>query len=391
MCFFCYNLAMKESIKTERLLLRKLQKDDAEAIFQWTSDPEVCRYLTWNAHKSIEVTKTILDQWVKEYENPDCYRYGIVLKEENKLIGMIDVYGYHRGNPVIGYVLNRHYWGKGYMTEAFGAFKEELLERFKTLIIRACKDNVGSNRVIEKNGFRKIGTEKQDLKRNGVLVEVNEYRYLKDGVGRMKVLLINGSPHPKGCTARALREVESTLNEEGIETEFITVGNKAIRGCISCNTCHKNGKCVFDDEVNEVARKFEEADGLVVGSPVYYGHANGTVLAFMDRLFYSTRFSKKMKVGAAVVSSRRAGSTSAFEDLNKYFTITQMPIVSSHYWNEVHGFTAEDVEKDLEGLRTMRNLGRNMAFLLKGIKLARLEYGIPETEKGPSTSFPDGL
>lgn len=166
----------------------------------------------------------------------------------------------------------------------------------------------------------------------------------------MKVLLLNGSPYIDGCTKRALLEVEASLNEEGIDTEIIEVGSKDIRGCIACGSCVRNGKCVFDDLVNEVAKKFQDADGLVVGTPVYYAGANGTIKSFLDRLFYSTPFSKTMKVGATVVSSRRAGSTSAFDDINKYFTISSMPIVSSTYWNEVHGFTKEDVEKDLEGL-----------------------------------------
>lgn len=191
----------------------------------------------------------------------------------------------------------------------------------------------------------------------------------------MKVLMINGSPHPQGCTARALKEVADTLATQGIESQIITVGNKDIRGCIACGYCRENGRCVFNDLVNETAPLFEEADGLIVGTPVYYAHANGGVLSFLDRLFYSTPFSKAMKVGATVVSSRRAGSTSAFDDINKYFTICGMPVASSTYWNEVHGFTAEDVEKDLEGLQTMRNLGLAVAFLLKSIALGRKEFG----------------
>lgn len=191
----------------------------------------------------------------------------------------------------------------------------------------------------------------------------------------MKVLIINGSPHPEGCTSRALKEVAETLSQYGIDSQFINVGNKDIRGCIGCYKCRQIGRCVFDDLVNEVAPLFEKADGMIVGSPVYYAHANGTVLSFLDRLFFSTPFSKAMKVGATVVSSRRAGSTSAFDDINKYFTICGMPIASSTYWNEVHGSTAEDVEKDLEGLQTMRNLGKSVAFLLKSIELGRKELG----------------
>lgn len=205
-----------------------------------------------------------------------------------------------------------------------------------------------------------------------------------------KVLLLNGSPHPKGCTATALMEMIPAFSSAGIETELIQVGNKDIRGCVSCGSCGKTGKCVFDDLVNEVAAKFETADGLVVGSPVYYGSPNGTILAFMDRLFYSTPFSKHLKVGAAVVSARRGGNTASFDVLNKYFTISGMPVASSTYWNQVHGFTAEDVKKDLEGLQTMRNLARNMSFLIKAIADAREKYGLPEVEHGAFTSFPDG-
>ena len=207
----------------------------------------------------------------------------------------------------------------------------------------------------------------------------------------MKVLLVNGSPHINGCTFRALKEVEETLKKEGIETELVSVGNKEIRGCISCRTCAKNGKCVFDDAVNEIATKFEEADGIVIGTPVYYAGSNGAILSLLDRLFYSTHFDKTMKVGAAVISSRRAGSTSALDEIYKYYGISNMPIVTSSYWNEVHGFKAEDVEKDLEGLQTMRNLGRNMAFMIKSINAGKEKYGLPQNEKGVFTSFSEGL
>ncbi len=205
----------------------------------------------------------------------------------------------------------------------------------------------------------------------------------------MKVLVINGSPHLSGCTDRGLREVEKVLQANGIETERVNIGKKDVRGCIACNFCREHGRCVFEDVVNETAPKFAEADGLLLGSPVYYAGANGQLLAFLDRLFYSTSgvFDKTMKVGASVVSSRRAGSTSAFDELNKYFTICSMPVVSSTYWNEVHGFVADDVEADLEGLQTMRNLGNNMAFLIKAIAAAKATSGIPEQERGAFTSF----
>ena len=196
----------------------------------------------------------------------------------------------------------------------------------------------------------------------------------------MKVLILNGSPRVNGCTARALEEVSKTLNEEGIETETIVVGNKDV-----------TGKCVFNDIVNDIAVKFENADGIIIGSPVYYAGSNGTIISLLDRLFYSTHFDKTMKVGACVLSSRRAGSTSAMDEINKYFTICSMPIVSSSYWNEVHGFKARDVEKDKEGLQTMRNLGRNMAFMIKAINLGKEKYGLPKVEKGEFTSFSDGL
>ena len=205
-----------------------------------------------------------------------------------------------------------------------------------------------------------------------------------------KVLLLNGSPHAKGCTAAALDEMVKIFSEEGIETETVQIGSKAIRGCIGCNRCGSLGKCVFDDLVNEVAPKFEAADGLVIGSPVYYGSPNGTILSFLDRLFYSTPFSKHMKVGAAVVSCRRGGNTASFDALNKYFSISSMPIAASTYWNMVHGFTAEDVAKDLEGLQTMRNLAKSMSFLIKVISDGKEKYGCPEPERGVFTSFHDG-
>ncbi len=205
----------------------------------------------------------------------------------------------------------------------------------------------------------------------------------------MKILVVNGSAHLNGCTDRGLREVEKTLAENGISTERVNIGNKDVRGCIGCNFCREHGRCVFNDIVNETAPKFAEADGLVVGSPVYYAGCNGQLLAFLDRLFYSTAgtVDKTMKVGAAVVSSRRAGSTSAFDEINKYFTISAMPIVSSTYWNEVHGFTAEDVEADLEGLQTMRNLGNNMAYIVKALAAARAHTAYPEQERSSFTSF----
>ncbi len=207
----------------------------------------------------------------------------------------------------------------------------------------------------------------------------------------MKVLILNGSPRSHGCTARALEEVEKTLHEEGIETETVLVGNKDVRGCIACRSCASTGKCVFDDIVNEIAPKFESADGIIIGTPVYYAGSNGTILSLLDRLFFSTHFDKSMKVGACVISSRRAGSTSAYDEVNKYFGICSMPIATSTYWNEVHGSKAEDVEKDKEGLQTMRNLGRNMAFLMKSIQLGKEKYGLPKNEKGTFTNFSDGL
>ena len=205
----------------------------------------------------------------------------------------------------------------------------------------------------------------------------------------MKVLLINGSPKAERCTFTALSEVAKTLEAEGIETEIVHIGNQAIRGCIDCRACKKNGKCVFNDIVNEFAPKFAECDGLVVGTPVYYASANGNLISFLDRLFFSTPFDKSMKVGAAVVSARRGGCSATFDELNKYFTIVGMPVASSQYWNSVHGFTPEDVRKDKEGLQTMRTLGKNMAFLIKSIALGKEKYGLPEREPQILTNFID--
>ncbi|NTW71335.1 MAG: flavodoxin family protein [Eubacteriaceae bacterium] len=203
----------------------------------------------------------------------------------------------------------------------------------------------------------------------------------------MTVLLINGSPNAKGCTYTALSEVENKLNEQGIKTEIIHVGNKDIRGCIGCRKCKTTGKCVFDDLVNEVAIKFEQADGIVIGSPVYFASANGTLISFIDRLFYSVPADKSMKVGAAVVSARRGGCSATFDEINKYFAISGMPIVSSQYWNSVHGNTPEEVRKDEEGMQTMRTLGKNMAFLIKSIALGKEKFGLPEKETRIGTNF----
>lgn len=203
----------------------------------------------------------------------------------------------------------------------------------------------------------------------------------------MKVLLLNGSPHADGSTNRALVEVSKALNEEGIDTEIVHVGHLDVRGCIACGKCYQTGECIFNDIVNEVSKKFEEADGLIVGSPVYYASPNGTLISLLDRLFYSTHFNKMMKVGASVVSCRRGGNTASFDVLNKYFTISNMPIASSRYWNMVHGNNKNETEQDLEGLLTMRTLGKNMAFLIKSINLGKEKYGLPEKEKFVATNF----
>ena len=203
----------------------------------------------------------------------------------------------------------------------------------------------------------------------------------------MKVLLINGSPHKNGTTHAALSEAARILGEEGIESEIIQVGHLPIRGCIACLGCRKNGKCSFNDAVNEIAPLFAEADGIIVGSPVYYASPNGNLISFLDRLFYSTSFDKSMKVGAAVVCARRGGCTASFDVLNKYFTISGMPIASSSYWNQVHGANAEDAALDAEGMMTMRNLARNMAFLIKSISLGKEKLGAPERESGIRTNF----
>lgn len=203
----------------------------------------------------------------------------------------------------------------------------------------------------------------------------------------MKVLLINGSPRKNGNTAYALSQMAEVFAAEGVETEILHVGNQAIRGCIACGSCAKNGKCVFDDAVNEAAPRFQEADGIVVGSPVYYASANATLVAFLDRLFYSTSFDKRMKVGASVVVARRGGCSATFDELNKYFTISGMPIASSTYWNSVHGRTPGEAEQDLEGIVTVRNLAKNMTFLIKSITLGKEAYGIPQPEPRQTTNF----
>ncbi len=203
----------------------------------------------------------------------------------------------------------------------------------------------------------------------------------------MKVLIINGSPRVNGNTSVAVREMEKVFAEEGVETEVVQVGNKNIRGCIACGYCGENGKCVFNDVVNELAPKFEEADGLVVASPVYYASANATLIACLTRLFYSTHFDKSMKVGASVVCARRGGCSATFDELNKFFTISNMPIASSQYWNSIHGREQGQAEMDEEGKQTMRVLARNMSFLMKSIALGKEKYGLPEKEEHLWTHF----
>ncbi|MBR0302351.1 MAG: flavodoxin family protein [Clostridia bacterium] len=203
----------------------------------------------------------------------------------------------------------------------------------------------------------------------------------------MKILMINGSPHAAGSTFTALSEMKKVFDAEGIDSEIVHIGNQAIRGCIACGACRKTGRCAFDDAVNEVAPKFAEADGLVVGTPVYYASANATLIAFLDRLFYSAPVDKHMKVGASVVSARRGGLSATFDELNKYFTIAGMPVASSTYWNSIHGNDADEASRDLEGLQVMRNLARNMAFLVKSIALGKERYGLPEVERTAKTNF----
>ncbi len=203
----------------------------------------------------------------------------------------------------------------------------------------------------------------------------------------MKVLMVNGSPHAQGNTYIALQEMQKVFEKNGIATKMIQVGAQAVRGCIACGSCGRNGKCVFDDAVNEAAPLFEECDGLVVGSPVYYASANATLVAFLDRLFYSTHFDKTMKVGACVTAARRGGLSATFDELNKYFTISGMPVASSQYWNSIHGRAVGEAQQDAEGLQTMRVLAENMSFLMKSIALGKEAYGLPEKEERVYTHF----
>lgn len=203
----------------------------------------------------------------------------------------------------------------------------------------------------------------------------------------MKVLMINGSPRTGGNTAVALEEMRKVFEAEGIETKIVQVGNKDVRGCVACGRCAELGKCAFDDIVNEIAPEFEEADGLVAASPVYYASANATLIAVLDRLFYSSHFDKTMKVGASIACARRGGCSATFDELNKYFTISNMPIASSQYWNSIHGRAPGEAEQDEEGRQTMRVLARNMAFLMKSIALGKEKFGLPETEEHAWTHF----
>ena len=197
----------------------------------------------------------------------------------------------------------------------------------------------------------------------------------------MKVLMINGSPRENGNIALAFHEMERVFQENGVETENILLGKKTVRGCVACESCRKNGRCVFDDIVNELAEKFREADGLVIGSPVYYGSANGTLMSALQRLFYSTSFDKSLKVGASVVSARRSGCTATFDELNKFFTLSNMPVATSQYWNNIYGWEPGEGNVDQEGRQVMRVLARNMVFLMKSIALGKQEIGIPQAEE----------
>ena len=199
--------------------------------------------------------------------------------------------------------------------------------------------------------------------------------------------MLNGSPRATGNIALAFHEMEKVFEENGVEYENILLGRTDIRGCIACETCRKNGKCVFDDIVNELSAKFEEADGLVIGSPVYYGSANGTLMSALQRMFYSTHFDKSLKVGASVVSARRSGCTATFDELNKFFTLSNMPVATSQYWNNIYGWEPGEGKVDDEGMQVMRVLARNMVFLMKSIKLGKQEIGLPDTEPRVWTNF----
>ncbi len=203
----------------------------------------------------------------------------------------------------------------------------------------------------------------------------------------MRVLIINGSPKNNGNTATALAEMRKIFEAQGVEVDYFNIGNKDIHGCVGCGTCYKNGKCFMDDCVNELAPRLEACDGMVIASPVYYAAANGTLISLLNRLFYSTRFDKRMKVGASVAVARRGGCSTTFDQLNKYFTISGMPIASSQYWNSVHGAKPGEAEGDLEGLQTMRTLAENMIFLMRSIELGKEKYGLPEREKALRTNF----
>lgn len=203
----------------------------------------------------------------------------------------------------------------------------------------------------------------------------------------MKVLMLNGSPHPKGNTYIALNEMKKIFDEQGIESEILQIGSKNIRGCIACMKCKENGKCIFDDIVNETSQKFAECDGLVVGTPVYFSSANSTLISYLTRLFYSTPVDKTMKVGASAIVARRGGISATYDEINKFFAISGMPIASSQYWNAIHGREQGEASQDEEGLQTMRVLARNMSFLIKSIHDGKEKYGLPEKEEFKRTNF----
>ncbi|MCQ2467595.1 MAG: flavodoxin family protein [Clostridia bacterium] len=203
----------------------------------------------------------------------------------------------------------------------------------------------------------------------------------------MKVLIINGSPRLFGNTSIAVDEMKNVFQKEGVEVDVVQIGGKSIRGCVACDKCGEIGECVFNDEVNEIAKRFEAADGLVIATPVYYASANATLVALLQRLFYSTNFDKTMKVGASLVCARRGGCSSTFDELNKFFTISNMPIASSSYWNSIHGASKGEAQMDEEGKQVMRTLARNMTFLMKSIALGKEQFGLPETEPKAWTNF----
>ena len=399
-------------LENENIAIHRLGPGDAEGLAQLASDPRVTPYVpTFLYEQKYEDKALVIEREKEEYfDTKEGILLGIYLKGDGSsagaeasceaggaaetFVGLAEIYGYeeYRLKVSIGDRILPAYWGRGISTQVAALLLDYLIDDLgmRTVTAHILRVNEKSAHCALRNGFvRKYTSIYEDWGWDEpCLTDKYIYKkYFRYEEQKMKVLILNGSPRKGGNTESGINEMVKIFEAADIETEVMQVGNRDIRGCQACNACAKLGRCVFDDVVNEVAEKFREADGLVLASPVYYASANGTLVSLLDRLFYSANFSKTMKVGAAFAVARRGGCSATYDELNKYFGISGMPIATSQYWNSLHGAAKGECAEDAEGLQTLRTLARNMVFLMKSIAIGKAQYGLPEREPGVATNF----